>query len=151
MPKGKIDLDAKYADFERDGYVIFENVIEPDLVAEIKDALLRVERDNDMGFRDTDFEGKRTVRIYNLLAHGPTFWKIPVHEATLPFAEKVLDEELQVSSVSSITLCPGCPFYTSDAAAEEDSLDLVGRRRHQTTKTETILRHTTRIILHQSL
>ncbi len=57
MPKGKIDLDAKYADFERDGYVIFENVIEPDLVAEIKDALLRVERDNDMGFRDTDFEG----------------------------------------------------------------------------------------------
>lgn len=102
-----IDLDAKMETFERDGFVIFENVIEKDLVEEIRDELLRVERDNNMGFRETDFEGKNTVRIYNLLAHGPTFWKIPIHRATLPFAERVLDEELQVSSVSSITLCPG--------------------------------------------
>ena len=57
MPNGKIDLDAKYADFERDGYVIFENAIEPDLVAEIREELLRVEREQDIGFRDTDFEG----------------------------------------------------------------------------------------------
>jgi len=105
-PNG-IDLDAKMEAFERDGFVVFENVIEKDLVEEIREGLLRVERDNHIGFRETDFEGKKTVRIYNLLAHGPTFWKVPVHHATLPFAERVLDKELQLSSLSSITLCPG--------------------------------------------
>lgn len=72
MPKA-IDLEAKLADFERNGYVIFENVIERGLVDEIRDGLLRVECNNDMGYRDTDFEGRKTVRIYNLLAHGPAF------------------------------------------------------------------------------
>jgi len=102
-----IDLEAKLADFERDGFVVLENVIDMSLVEEIREELLRVEREHEIGFRDTDFEGRQTVRIYNLLAHGPSFWKIPIHEAVLPFAERVLDEELLLSSISSITLCPG--------------------------------------------
>ena len=101
------DLAQDLARFEEDGFVVLESVIAPDLVAEIRDALIRTETDNDIGFRDTRFEGRRTIRIYNLLAHGSTFWKVPVHEAVLPFAEAVLDEELQLSSLSSITLCPG--------------------------------------------
>ena len=101
------DLAQDLATFDRDGFVILENVVEPDLVAEIKEALIETEKTNYIGFRKTRFEGRRTIRIYNLLVHGTTFWKIPIHDAVLPFAEAVLDEELQLSSLSSITLCPG--------------------------------------------
>lgn len=101
------DFTRELSDFERDGYVVFEKVIEPDLISELKEALLRVEHDLDITGRDTDFEGRQTIRIYNLLAHGEPFWQVPVHPRLLPFAEAVLDEELQVSSLSAITLCPG--------------------------------------------
>jgi ectoine hydroxylase-related dioxygenase (phytanoyl-CoA dioxygenase family) len=94
-------------DFDRDGFVVLENVIDADLVEELKEALLKTEHDLNITGRDTDFEGRQTIRIYNLLAHGEAYWKVPVHEAVLPFAEKVLDTELQLSSLSSITLCPG--------------------------------------------
>ena len=56
---------------------------------------------------DNAFEGTRTVRIYNLLAHGPHFEQIPVHPAILPICEGVLDRGLLVSSLSSIAIGPG--------------------------------------------
>ena len=37
------------------------------------------------------FEGHHTVRIYNLLAHGPRFERVPVHPNVLPIVEGVLD------------------------------------------------------------
>lgn len=101
------DYAKELADFDRDGYVVMENVIEADLVEELIDALLRVEHALGITGRDTDFEGRQTIRIYNLLAHGESFWKVPLHPRTLPFAETVLDTGLQVSSLSAITLCPG--------------------------------------------
>ena len=55
------------------------------------------------------FEGTHTTRIYNLLAHGPTFERVPVHPAILPICEGVLDPGLLVSSLSSIA----CLLYTS--------------------------------------
>jgi hypothetical protein len=101
------DFTKALEDFDRDGFVVFENVIEPELVAELKAALLKTEAETGITGRDTDFEGKQTIRIYNLLAHGEAYWQVPTHPATLPFAEAVLDNELQVSSLSAITLCPG--------------------------------------------
>ncbi len=101
------DLADRLADFDRDGYVIFERWIEPELVAEIREALDRTETTAGIGFGGTSFEGHRTIRIYNLLARDETFWKIPIHPRVLPFAEAVLDPELQLSSLSAITLCPG--------------------------------------------
>ena len=52
------------------------------------------------------FEGIHTTRIYNLLAHGPTFEQVPVHPAILPICEGVLDPGLLVSSLSSIAIGP---------------------------------------------
>lgn len=101
------DYTAALADIDRDGYVVLESIIEAELVGELKEALLKVEHDQGITGRDTDFEGRQTIRIYNLLAHGEAFWKVPIHPQTLPFAEAVLDAELQVSSLSAITLCPG--------------------------------------------
>jgi ectoine hydroxylase-related dioxygenase (phytanoyl-CoA dioxygenase family) len=101
------NMEKALTDFDRDGYVVLENVIDDNLIGELKEALLKTEHDQNITGRDTDFEGRKTIRIYNLLAHGESFWKVPIHEAVLPFAESVLDAELQLSSISSITLCPG--------------------------------------------
>jgi ectoine hydroxylase-related dioxygenase (phytanoyl-CoA dioxygenase family) len=50
------------------------------------------------------FEGERTVRIYNLLVHGPLFEQVPVHENVLPIVEGVLDRGCLISSLSSIAI-----------------------------------------------
>ena len=111
MVDGDPDTELAQAliDFDRDGFVILEDVIEAELISELKEALQKTEHDLDITGRDTDFEGRKTIRIYNLLAHDEVYWKVPVHNAVLPFAEKVLDAELQLSSISAITLCPGQP------------------------------------------
>ncbi len=101
------DIDAKLADFERDGFVVIENAVDPKVMDALREALDRVEERNRIGFRDTDFEGRNTVRIYNLLAYDEAFWQVPINPNALAFAERVLDDELQLSSLSAITLCPG--------------------------------------------
>jgi ectoine hydroxylase-related dioxygenase (phytanoyl-CoA dioxygenase family) len=54
-----------------------------------------------------DFEGSQTVRIYNLLAHGQVFERVPVHANVLPVVEGVLDDGCLISSLSSIAICAG--------------------------------------------
>jgi ectoine hydroxylase-related dioxygenase (phytanoyl-CoA dioxygenase family) len=88
------------------GYTVLEGVIEEDLVDEIADDLLRLERDLGTVPADNLFEGVRTVRIYNLLVHGELYQRIPLHPNVLPVVEKVLDPGLLVSSLSSIAIGP---------------------------------------------
>ncbi len=47
------------------------------------------------------------MRIYNLLAHGELYERIPVHPNVLPVVEGVLDRGCLVSSLSSIAIGPG--------------------------------------------
>lgn len=89
------------------GFTILRDAVSPALRAMLISALERLEREEGFGYRDTAFEGRRTVRIYNLLAHDPVFREVPVQENVLPVAEAYLDPELQLSSLSAITLGPG--------------------------------------------
>jgi len=89
------------------GYTIVENAIAPDLVEALSEALLRLERDLGAKPAGNGFEGHRTVRIYNLLAHGAPFAQVPVHPAVLPIVEGVLDPGCLISSLSSIAIDPG--------------------------------------------
>ena len=90
-----------------DGYTILERVIEPELVAALRADLERLEHEHQIVPAANPFEGTRTVRIYNLLVHGPLYQRIPVHEAVLPVVEGVLDPGCLVSSLSSIAIDPG--------------------------------------------
>jgi ectoine hydroxylase-related dioxygenase (phytanoyl-CoA dioxygenase family) len=90
----------------RDGYTILERVIEPELVAALGQDLLRLEEEYDIKPARNAFEGARTVRIYNLLAHGKLYEQIPVHAAVLPVVEGVLDAGCLISSLSSIAIDP---------------------------------------------
>lgn len=102
----KIDFDARAKEIEEQGYTILEGVIEPDFVDAIHEDLHRLEEDLGIVPADNLFEGRKTVRIYNLLVYGELYEKIPVHENVLPLVERVLDSGCLVSSLSSIAICP---------------------------------------------
>ena len=89
------------------GFTIVEAAIEPSLVEALQVALARLEKKLAASPADNDFEGRRTVRIYNLLVHGAPFDSVPVHANVLPIVEGVLDSGCLVSSLSSIAIGPG--------------------------------------------
>lgn len=63
------------------------------------------------------FEGRGTLRVYNLLAHGDVYARIPVRAAVLPVVGAVLDPGCLVSSLSSISIEPGekaQPWHADD-------------------------------------
>ena len=101
-----VDLAAHAARIAEQGYTILERAIEPELVDALAEDLLRLERELGIVPAQNLFEGTRTVRIYNLLAHGPLYARIPVHEKVLPLVERVLDPGCLVSSLSSIAIGP---------------------------------------------
>jgi ectoine hydroxylase-related dioxygenase (phytanoyl-CoA dioxygenase family) len=100
-------VEQHLARIERDGFTIVEDAIEPDLLEALSEDLLRIERKHAIEPAANDFEGSKTVRIYNLLVHGPHFEQIPVHPSVLPIVEGVLDPGCLVSSLSSISIDPG--------------------------------------------
>ena len=114
------DADALRAHVKRmneDGFTIVEDAIEAELVEALRQDLVRLERDLGVVPADNDFEGRSTVRIYNLLAHGKLYERIPVHDNVLPIVEKVLDPGCLVSSLSSIGIGPGetaQPIHSDD-------------------------------------
>jgi ectoine hydroxylase-related dioxygenase (phytanoyl-CoA dioxygenase family) len=89
------------------GYTIVPDAIEEDLVDELVAELERLEVDLGIVPARNDFEGTQTVRIYNLLVHGPAFERVPVHPNVLPLIEGVLDDGCLISSLSSIAICEG--------------------------------------------
>lgn len=104
-------------EIEERGYTILEGVIEPELVAALREALDRIARERGIGCCANEFEGHHTVRIYNLLAHDDVFARVPVHRAVLPVVEGVLDDGCLVSSLSSIDIGPGetpQPIHSDD-------------------------------------
>ncbi len=100
-------VDRCTAAIAANGYRVLADAIPSDTVAALKDALVRLETERGHGFARTRFEGTHTVRIYNLLALDEAFWAVPLHPRVLAIAERVLDPELLLSSLSAITLAPG--------------------------------------------
>ncbi|MEP6624795.1 MAG: hypothetical protein ABJC79_10145, partial [Acidimicrobiia bacterium] len=62
-------LDA----IDRDGYVVLEDAIEPELVVALRDTIRRLQSELDVGVGESSFEGQYTRRIYKLLAKDPVF------------------------------------------------------------------------------
>ena len=89
------------------GYTILRGVIDPELVAALLADLDRLH--GELGTRPATngFEGTSTLRVYNLLAHGPQWQRVPVEPEVLPLVEHVLDEGCLISSLSSISIGPG--------------------------------------------
>jgi ectoine hydroxylase-related dioxygenase (phytanoyl-CoA dioxygenase family) len=98
----------RHADRIRDdGYTVIERAADAKLVDGLIAALLRIEREHNLGNAKTSFEGFKTVRINNLLTYDDLFWEVPLHANVLPVVERVLDKECLLSSFCSLILGPG--------------------------------------------
>lgn len=100
-----------------EGWAIAEGAISEDFCDAIEEDLSRLERDLGILPAENLFEGTHTTRIYNLLAHGGLYERIPLHPNVLPIVERVLDPGLLISSLSSIAIGPGetpQPIHSDD-------------------------------------
>lgn len=106
-PALELDREGHLAAIAADGYTVIPNVLGADEVAELLDDLDRLHAELGTQPARNAFEGTSTLRVYNLLAHGPLWRRIPTHPSVLPIVEGVLDRGCLVSSLSSITILPG--------------------------------------------
>ncbi|MDQ1508869.1 MAG: hypothetical protein QOG50_713, partial [Actinomycetota bacterium] len=100
-------LARHLARIDADGYTIIEDAIEPELVAQLRDTIRRLEHELHVAPRETAAEGRATLRMYNLLAKDPVFQAMPVHPNVLPIAERLLDRGCLLSGMTAIDIGPG--------------------------------------------
>lgn len=109
------DHAANVAEF---GFSIIPNVFDESTADRLAERIMQLEQSLDIKPAMNTFEGHRTTRIYNLLAHGPDFEAIPTNSTVLPLVDSVLDPGALVSSLSSIAIRPGeraQPLHADDA------------------------------------
>lgn len=98
-------FDALWENFERDGYVVFHNVICGSEIARVRAALephfakQRSGRNN--------FEGLKSYREYALLTKGDIFAELAEHPLVLAFVEKQFGLSAILSAFLAIELHPG--------------------------------------------
>jgi len=106
-------------EFDRRGYLIFERVLSPDFVDDIR-AALQPHLARELTGRN-DFEGFRTNRVYALLAKSPVFAELATHPLALAFAEAELGQSCLLSAMLAINLHPGetvQPWHFDDGGAK---------------------------------
>ena len=82
-------LDRSSVELREQGYAIFENAIEPDLVEALVAAIRRIEAESGASPRGNPAEGFATLRTYNLLAKDPIFQAMPTPELQQAAFERV--------------------------------------------------------------
>jgi len=114
-PASLATLDKAFDDFDRDGFVVFENVLDADGIAAVRDALTPYLDSPHKG--RNDFEGLKTNRVYALLGKDPLFGDIAAHPLALAFVERDLGSNPLLASALAINLHPGesvQPWHTDD-------------------------------------
>jgi ectoine hydroxylase-related dioxygenase (phytanoyl-CoA dioxygenase family) len=106
-PPQKVDVERHLGEIADRGFTVLERVIEPELLDAVSESIDRLEHELKARPATNEFEGVETLRLYNLLAHGDPFGRLPIHEAVLPVVEGVLDDGCLISTVSSINIGPG--------------------------------------------
>ena len=97
-------LEDLFEAYDRDGYVIVENVMPPDEVARVRGA---IEPHLTMPGRN-NFEGFRSNRVYALLGKEPAvFSDMITHPLALAFVERDLGRSCLLSALIAINLHPG--------------------------------------------
>ena len=102
-----MDLTKHHQELNDVGFTIVENIIDLNFIEELIADVARLEQNLNRTPDNNRFEGNRTTRTYNLLAHGEIWQKIPVQPQVLELIEGVLGEQCLVSSLASISLAPG--------------------------------------------
>ena len=101
-----MDVEQHVKEIAEQGYTIVERAIKPSLLRNLNSELEALERYLEVEPSPNSFEGHKTLRVYNLLAFGKVWQKVPVHPTVLPIVERVLDPGCLISSLSSIDILP---------------------------------------------
>lgn len=102
---GGRSFETAFADFERDGYIVFENLLSDTDIARVRDAL-KPYFDLQRSGRN-DFEGLKSNREYALLSKGDVFAELAIHPLALAFAEYDMGKSCILSAFLAIQLHPG--------------------------------------------
>lgn len=89
------------------GYTIVERVLDRETVAALRDDIHRLEQDLRISEGTNEFEGRRTLRTHNLLAHGRPYERLATHRDILPLVDLVLGPGCLLSMIGSINIGPG--------------------------------------------
>ena len=123
-----MDLAHHVAELEEQGFTILERVIEDEVVDALMADVHRLEALLDRTPDNTRFEGNRTTRTYNLLAHGEVWQQVPVRPEVCTLIESQLGAKFLVSSLASISLAPG---ETAQAIHADDQIQIAHRFTEQ--------------------
>ena len=97
-------FEQAYQQYEKQGYILFKDVMDADGVRQVRDALAPFLTTTGRN----DFEGFKTNRVYSLLAKAPeVFAEMVSHPLALAFAERELGESCLLSALLAINLHPG--------------------------------------------
>ena len=88
------------------GYTVLHDVFDAERAGALVADLERLEQELGTVPAGNSFEGARTLRVYNLLAHGELWQELAVDATVLPVVEGVLDRGCLMSSLSSIRIQP---------------------------------------------
>lgn len=99
------DFATVWQDFERDGYVVFHNVIDAAAIARVCAALQPYFAKQRSG--RNDFEGLNSSREYALLSKGDIFAELAEHPLVLAFVEQEFGLSAIISAFLAIELHPG--------------------------------------------
>ncbi len=102
---GARPFDDWRAQFDRDGFLMFKNVLSAQQLADIR-AALAPHLEQDITGRN-EFEGRKSNRVYALLAKSPVFADLATHPLALSFVEADLGADCLLSACLAINLHPG--------------------------------------------
>ena len=101
---GRTFEEAK-EEYDREGYMIFEDVLSEEMLDRIK-AGAKPYLDENIAGRN-DFEGLKSNRLYALVEKGPVFSELAMHPLALAFAEADLGRHCLLYAYLAINLHPG--------------------------------------------
>lgn len=100
---GDQSFETLWAEYDRHGYVIIENVLDKGEVSAIREAL----EPHLTKTGRNDFEGFRSHRVYSLVAKNPDiFGGLAAHPLALAFVERELGRSSLLSAMLAIQLLP---------------------------------------------
>ena len=111
---------ARYADAVREeGFAVAPGIVPRDLVRDLSARIDALMVELAVPHGANTFLGRRTRRIFNLLARHALFRAVPVFPGTLAVVERVLDPECLLSSLTAIEMAPGQerqPIHADDGS-----------------------------------
>ncbi len=109
------EFNERKAEFDREGYVVFEGLLPGEEVDRYVNAL-KPYLQKDVKGRN-NFEGRKTNRVYALLAKSEAFGDMVSHPLVMQFVRNDLGDSALLSACLAINLMPGetvQPWHTDD-------------------------------------